>query len=70
MNTIGMEKLVAVLALCGMAASGCATYGVTIDSCKASQAATSMKQFLVLAPNAPDAQAAQNKIYEWELSAK
>lgn len=29
-----------------------------------------MKQFLVLAPNAPDARAAQNKIYEWELPAK
>lgn len=34
------------------------------------EAATSMKQFLVLAPNAPDARAAQNKIYEWELAAK
>lgn len=34
------------------------------------EAATSMKQFLVLAPNAPDARAAQNKIYEWELEKK
>lgn len=34
------------------------------------EAVTSMKQFLVLAPNAPDARAAQDKIYEWELKAK
>jgi tetratricopeptide (TPR) repeat protein len=34
------------------------------------EAVTSMKQFLVLAPNAPDARAAQDKIYEWEMKAK
>jgi len=34
------------------------------------EAVTSMKQFLMLAPNAPDARAAQDKIYEWELKAK
>lgn len=34
------------------------------------EAATSMKQFLVLAPNAPDARAAQDKIYQWELEKK
>jgi len=34
------------------------------------EAVTSMKQFLVLAPNAPDARAAQDKVYEWELKAK
>ncbi len=34
------------------------------------EAVTSMKQFLILAPNAPDARAAQDKIYEWELKAK
>lgn len=34
------------------------------------EAMTSMKQFLMLAPNAPDARAAQDKIYEWELKAK
>lgn len=31
------------------------------------EAVTSMKQFLVLAPNAPDARAAQDKIYQWEM---
>lgn len=34
------------------------------------EAVTSMKQFLMLAPNAPDARAAQDKIYEWELKAR
>lgn len=34
------------------------------------EAVTSMKQFLMLAPNAPDARASQDKIYEWELKAK
>ncbi|MBI5854351.1 MAG: hypothetical protein HZB35_03810, partial [Nitrospirae bacterium] len=37
---------------------------------RSQEAATSMKQFLMLAPNAPDARAAQDKIYEWELKAK
>lgn len=34
------------------------------------EAATSMKQFLILAPNAPDGRAAQDKIYEWEMKVK
>lgn len=34
------------------------------------EAVTSMKQFLILTPNAPDARASQDKIYEWELKAK
>lgn len=34
------------------------------------EAITSMKNFLALAPNAPDARAAQDKIYEWELKVK
>lgn len=34
------------------------------------EAVTSMNQFLMLAPNAPDARAAQDKIYEWEFKAK
>ena len=34
------------------------------------EAITSMKQFLILAPNAPDARAAQDKIYQWELEKK
>lgn len=33
-------------------------------------AVASMNHFLILAPNAPDARAAQDKIYEWELKAK
>ncbi|MCX5721633.1 MAG: tetratricopeptide repeat protein [Nitrospirae bacterium] len=33
------------------------------------EAVTSMKQFLILTPNAPDARASQDKIYEWELKA-
>lgn len=37
---------------------------------RSQEAVTSMKQFLMLAPNAPDARAAQDKIYEWELKAK
>ncbi len=31
------------------------------------EAMTSMQQFLILAPNAPEARAAQDKIYQWEL---
>ena len=34
------------------------------------EAITSMKQFLILAPTAVDARAAQDKIYEWELKVK
>lgn len=34
------------------------------------EAVTSMKQFLILAPNAPDARAAQDKIYQWEMEKK
>lgn len=34
------------------------------------EAVTSMKQFLILAPNAPDARASQDKIYQWELDKK
>ena len=34
------------------------------------EAITSIKQFLILAPNAPDARAAQDKIYQWELEKK
>jgi tetratricopeptide (TPR) repeat protein len=33
-------------------------------------AVTSMKLFLTIAPNSPDARAAQDKIYEWELEKK
>jgi Flp pilus assembly protein TadD len=34
------------------------------------EAVTSMKQFLLLEPNAPDARASQDKIYQWELDKK
>lgn len=34
---------------------------------RSQEAVTSMKQFLLLAPNAPDARAAQDKIYQWEM---
>jgi len=34
------------------------------------EAVASMKAFLVLSPQSPDARAAQDKIYEWELQAK
>lgn len=34
------------------------------------EAVTNMKQFLILTPNAPDARAAQDKIYEWEMQVK
>jgi hypothetical protein len=33
---------------------------------KFAQAARELKQYLILVPNAPDARAAQDKIYEWE----
>jgi len=35
-----------------------------------SEAAASMKLFLLLAPQSPDARAAQDKLYEWELEAR
>lgn len=38
MSTTGGWKLVAVLTLCGIATSGCATYGVTVAPFEASQA--------------------------------
>lgn len=34
------------------------------------EAVNAMKKYLYLIPNAPDARAAQDKIYEWELKAK
>jgi tetratricopeptide (TPR) repeat protein len=40
------------------------------DQNRYQEAVTSMKQFLILTPNAPDARASQDKVYEWELKAK
>lgn len=40
------------------------------DQHRFAEAITNMKGFLELAPNSPDARAAQDKIYEWELKAK
>lgn len=43
---------------------------VTATQNRYREAVTSMKLFLVLVPTAPDARAAQDKIYEWELEKK
>lgn len=40
------------------------------DQNRHADAIAEMKAFLELAPNSPDARAAQDKIYEWELKAK
>ena len=40
------------------------------DQHRFAEAITKMKGFLEVAPNSPDARAAQDKIYEWELKAK
>lgn len=40
------------------------------DQNRFAEAITNMKNFLELSPSSPDARAAQDKIYEWELKAK